>query len=119
MQYTMLIYESEADFARRTDPATQTAYWAEWPRYAQALRDAGVMVAGSGLQPPQTATTLRFRGEERLVQDGPYADTKEQLGGFIIIDVPDLDTALDWAARIPRYPGRTIEVRPNVPPQPR
>ena len=67
-------------------------------------------------QPPDTATVLKFRGDERLVQDGPYADTKEQLGGFYIINVPDLDTALEWAARCPRAPGRIYEVRPNLQP---
>ena len=72
-----------------------------WQAYAEALRHAGVMAGGKGLEPPATATTVRFRGGERTVQDGPYADTKEQLGGFFIIDVPDLDAALDWAARCP------------------
>jgi len=118
MLYTMLIYETGADFSRRADPATREAYLAEWPRYAQALRDAGVYVFGSGLQPPDTATTLRFGGGEPQVQDGPFAETKEQLGGLIVLNLPDLDAALDWAARAPRYPGRVIEVRPNVPSPP-
>jgi len=118
MLYTMLIYETGADFSRRADPATREAYHAEWPRYAQALRDAGVYVFGSGLQPPDTATTLRFGGGEPQVQDGPFAETKEQLGGLIVLNLPDLDAALDWAARAPRYPGRVIEVRPNVPSPP-
>ncbi len=73
-------------------------------------------MSGAGLQPPETATTLKFRDDQRIVQDGPYADTKEQLGGFIMINVPDLDAALDWAARCPRTPGRVLEVRPNLPP---
>ena len=120
MHYTMLIFETEADFARRTDLATREAYWAEWPPYAEALRAAGVMLGGSGLQPPATATTLRFRdGGEPVVQDGPYADTKEQLGGYFLLDVPDLDTALKWAARCPRSPGRAVEIRPNLPSPPR
>ena len=80
-----------------------------------ALRDAGVMVGGAGLQLPEVATTVKLHEGKRLVQDGPYADTKEQLGGYFIIDVPDLDTALDWAARCPVAPGSVIEVRPNVP----
>ena len=75
-----------------------------WQAYAEALRHAGVMAGGKGLEPPSTATTVRFRGGERTVQDGPYADTKEQLGGFFILDVPDLDAALDWAARCPDRP---------------
>ena len=116
MNYTILIYESPEDFAERTDPEKRKHYYAAWPPYSKALKDAGVFVAGSGLQPPETATTLKFRGEQRMVQDGPYADTKEQLGGFIMINVPDLDAALEWAARVPRMPGRVIEVRPNMPP---
>ncbi len=118
MNYTIMIYETAADFAARTDPDPnkKAAYWAPWPLYSKALKDAGVFVGGAGLQPPETATTLKFRDSQRLVQDGPYADTKEQLGGFFIIDVPDLDTALDWAARCPSSPGRVFEVRPNLVP---
>lgn len=117
MNYTILIYETPADFAVRTDPDAkkQADYWAAWPPYSKALKDAGVFVAGAGLQPPETATTLVLKGERRQVQDGPYADTKEQLGGYFVIDVPDLDRALDWAARCPNMPGRVIEVRPNLP----
>ncbi len=116
MNYTLLIYERPADFADRTDPEQQQALWASWAPYTQALREAGVFVGGAGLRPPETATTLKLRGGQRLVQDGPYADTKEQLGGYFIIEVPDLDTALDWAARCPVAPGGVIEVRPNRPP---
>jgi len=115
MNFTMLIYETDAGFARRTDPDVQKreAYWAAWPLYVQALHEAGVYVAGSGLQPPETGTTVTL-GDQRRVQDGPYADTKEQLGGYFVINVPDLDTALEWAARIPAAPGSAIEVRPNL-----
>ena len=118
MNYTFLIYEDAPGFALRTDhdEKKRTAYWSAWPPYAQALRDAGVFVDGAGLEPPQTAVTLRNGARE--VQDGPFADTKEQLGGYFIIDVPDLDAALEWAARIPAAPGSVIEVRPNVVPRP-
>jgi hypothetical protein len=116
MNYTILIYETPADFAIRNDPQKQKEYWAAWPLYTTALKDAGVFVGGAGLQPPETATTLKFNESQRMVQDGPYADTKEQLGGFYMINVPDLDTALDWAARCPRSPGRVLEVRPNLGP---
>jgi len=118
MNYSILIYETPKDFATRADPQTQQAYFASWPPYLKALKDEGVFVAGAGLQPPDTATTMRFLNHQRLVQDGPYADTKEQLGGFVIISVPDLDTALEWAARVPRTPGRVLEVRPALPPTP-
>jgi hypothetical protein len=116
MNYTILIYETPADFATRNDPdpAKRDAYRSSWPSYTKALQDAGVMVGGAGLQPPDTATVLRFKDDQRQVQDGPFADSKEQLGGFYIIDVPDLDTALDWAARCPKSPGRVYEVRPNL-----
>jgi hypothetical protein len=115
MHYSIFIYETAADFAMRKDPEKAPAYWSAWPHYSKALKDAGIFVGGAGLQPPETATTLRFDRDPQI-QDGPYADTKEQLGGFFIINVPDLDTALSWAARIPRAPGRIIEVRPNIPP---
>jgi hypothetical protein len=118
MNYTILIYESPADFAARKDAETMKVQYAAWPPFLQALKDAGVYVTGSGLQPPENGTTLRFQDGKRLVQDGPFADSKEQLGGFVIVDVPDLDTALDWAAKIPRLPGRVFEVRPNMPPMP-
>ena len=114
MKYTLLIYENAAGFALRTDPEKSPAYWAAWPAYAKALEEAGVMVNGAGLQLPDTATTVQIRNGKRHVQDGPFADTKEQLGGYFIIDVPNLDAALDWAARVPAAPGSVIEVRPNL-----
>ena len=112
MNYTLLIYENSAGFALRTDPEKAAAYWAAWPPYSKALRDAGVFVGGAGLQPPATATTVRLGDDKQRVQDGPFAETKEQLGGYYLIDVPDLDTALAWAARVPAAPGSVIEVRP-------
>ncbi len=118
MNFTMLIYENATGFALRATPdaAAREAYWGGFVAYTKALKDAGVMVGGAGLQPPVSATTLRLRDGKRQVQDGPYAETKEQLGGYYVIDVPDLDTALGWAARIPAAPGSVIEVRPNLVP---
>jgi len=116
MNYTILIYETPASFALRSDPQKSEAYWARWPRYKQALVDAGVFVGGAGLQLPQTATTLRLHDGQRVVQDGPYAETKEQLAGYFLIDVPHLDAALDWAARCPVEPEDVVEVRPNLTP---
>ncbi|MDX2101587.1 MAG: YciI family protein [Alphaproteobacteria bacterium] len=112
MQYMLVMLETEADFAKRQDPNAAGAYWGAWMSYAQAIHDAGIQVAGAGLQPPSTATTVRLRDGQRLVQDGPFADTKEQLAGFFIIDVPDLDTALGWAAQAPCASGPGVEVRP-------
>jgi hypothetical protein len=111
MQYVVVIYESAEAFEARSGQ-DQPAYFGAWQAYADALRQAGVMVGGKGLQQPSTGTTVRFHNSERTVQDGPYADTKEQLGGFVILDVPDLDAALEWAARAPLAFGGAVEVRP-------
>jgi hypothetical protein len=113
MHYTLLFYETPEDFSLRTDPLRQQEYLASWSHYAKALRESGIVVSGSGLYPPETATSLRRRDGEMLVQDGPITETKEQLGGFFIIDVPNLDTALEWAARCP---NNTVELRRNLPP---
>jgi hypothetical protein len=115
MKYTILIYESETDFASRTDERRKGPYWGAYRAYTQALREAGIMVGGAPLQPGSLGTTVRQRDGKRQVQDGPYADTKEQLGGFYEIDVADLDTALDWAARCPAAATGAVEVRPNLP----
>jgi len=112
MHYTLLFYESPEDFSARTDPSRQQAYLAGWTHYVKALREAGIVVSSSGLYPPETATTLRRRDGELLVQDGPVTETKEQIGGLFIIDVPDLDKALEWAAR---SPVNAVEVRQNIP----
>ncbi|MBV9077581.1 MAG: YciI family protein [Methylobacteriaceae bacterium] len=109
MQYALIIYEHPQDTARREDPAEAGPYWAGWMAYSQAIGEAGIVVGGAALQPSGTATTVRAGGPARQVQDGPYADTKEQLGGFFLIEVPDLDAALGWAARAP---NGVIEVRP-------
>lgn len=115
MQYTLMFYMSQSEFSARTDPVQKAAFWGAFLPYMQAVKDAGIFKGGAGLEPPDTATTLRTQHGKRAVQDGPYADTKEQLGGFFIIDVPDLDTALDWAARYPAGPHGVVEVRPNLP----
>ena len=115
MKYMLIMCETPAEMSRRDDPAQAPAYWGAWSAYAQAVAQSGVMVAGAGLQLPHTATTLRITGGEREVQDGPFADTKEQLGGFFVIDVPDLDAALAWAARSPAASAGSVEVRPVLP----
>ena len=118
MRFTILTYESAADFDRRKSEKEFPAYRDGWLAYGAALREAGVMVAGAGLQAIDTATTLRSRDGKRNVQDGPYADTKEQLGGFYIIEVPSLDAALEWAAKCPALPNGAVEVRPCLAPWP-
>lgn len=111
MKYMIMVYETESAFRARSGENKGT-YWGAYKAYTQGLRDAGVMEGGHGLQPPLSATTVRLRGGARKVQDGPYADAKEQLGGYYIIDVPNLDTALDWAARCPSAADGAVEVRP-------
>lgn len=108
MKYAILNYANEQDYASgKIHPPAFAAY-------AQALSESGVMIAATGLQPTRTATTVRVQDGHRSVQDGPFADTKEQLGGIYIIDVPDLDTALEWAARNPAASLAGVEVRPIV-----
>jgi hypothetical protein len=114
MRYAIVVYESQAGLEARSDPEYRGAYAA----YVKALAEAGVLAAGAGLEPATTATTLRLQDGKRQVQDGPYADTKEELGGFFLIEVPDLDKALEWAARCPSLATGVVEVRPALPPLP-
>ncbi len=114
MKYCIMVYETLQDFSKRTNQDAQ-AYWAAYSAYGKALHEAQVSAGGQALQPPGTGTTLRLNGGKRHVQDGPYADTKEQLGGFFIVDVPDLDAALEWAARCPAAATGAVEVRPVLP----
>jgi len=114
MKYTIFVYESESDFSARTDAKRKDAYWGAYRAYTQALTEAGVMVGGAALQPPPVATTVRQRDGKRQVQDGPFAEAKEQLGGYYVVDVPNLDKALEWAARCPAASSAAVEVRPNL-----
>ncbi len=114
MHYAIVLTETAEDFARRKD-ASAADYWAGWSAYSQAIVQAGIFVAGAGLMPPEMATTVRLGDAARQVQDGPYSDAKEQLAGFFVIDVPDLDTALEWARQAPDG-GGSAEVRPVLPP---
>jgi hypothetical protein len=107
MNYMILIYQDAGLAMQPQQPIS-----APWMAYTQALREAGVLVGGNRLAPHTAATTVTVRDGKRMVQDGPYADTKEQLGGYYMIDVPDLDAALDWAAKCPGALNGTIEVRP-------
>jgi hypothetical protein len=118
MRYAILVYESPSELAARDDPSRAPAYWAAYTAYSQALSAAGVSVGGAGLHPPAMATTVRLRGGQQQVQDGPFADTKELLGGLFLIDVPTLDDALVWAARCPSAATGSVEVRPQLPPPP-
>ena len=119
MEFLLLALEDEDAFAAREDPARTAEYWSSWQGYLQALTASGVLRSAGGLTPPAAATTLRLREGRRLVQDGPYAETKEQLGGYFVLDVPDVETALEWAARCPSAAYASVEVRPLLagPPQ--
>jgi hypothetical protein len=112
MQYAIIVYESSSELAKRTSPEHQASYWAAWAAYSKAIGEAGVMTGGAGLEPPSLATTVRMKGDKRIVQDGPFAETKEILGGFFLIEVPDLDAALEWGARCPAAATGTVEIRP-------
>src|SRR6516162_8517437 len=109
MKYALLFHASmEQQASRPKDPALRAAGRA----YGEALRAAGVVVFAAGLLPPDKATMVSVREGKRHVQDGPYAEAKEFLGGFVIIDVPNLDAALEWAARNPAAGDGVVEVRP-------
>jgi len=112
VQYAILIYETDDDFEQRVDAERQPAYMAPYEAYVASLREAGVLVGGEVLQHPATATTVSVRSGTRHVQDGPVAHSREQLGGFLIIEVPNLDVALDWAARCPSAGSGRVELRP-------
>jgi hypothetical protein len=105
MQYLLLIYMP-------TDAKPDPAMRPVWMEYTRQLRESGALVAGDALQGLDTAQTVRVREGETLVTDGPFAETKEMLGGYYLIDVPDLDAALGWAAKIPSAGYGSVEVRP-------
>jgi hypothetical protein len=114
MKYALLFY-SQSTAEEYATAATSTAHAdnpeSEWVKYTRAAREAGVLVAAEQLTHSETATSVRVRGGDRLITDGPFMETKEHLLGFFLIDVPDLDAALDWAARTPIASGGTVEVR--------
>ena len=107
-QYLLLIYTPVDGPPAGTDPE-QTARWFD---YTESLKEAGVHVGGEALQPVESATTVRVRDGETQVIDGPFAETKEILAGFYMLDCPDLDTALEHAARMPNIHYGSTEVRP-------
>src|SRR5258708_39295579 len=111
MHYMLLIHADERAF--ETLPAEQVATaMGAYMAYTQALRDAKVLVVSDRLKPSSASTTVRVADGQTKVLDGPFADTKEQLGGFYMIDVPDLDAALSWAARCPGAQHGAVEARP-------
>ena len=112
MKYSLLLYADPQ--APAPGSGVEAAPPQEWTDYTKELMNAGVMIGGEQLELSDTATTVRVRQGERLLSDGPFAETKEHLLGFFLVDVPDLDTALRWAERIPFIRYGTVEVRPVV-----
>ena len=115
MHYMLLFNETAAERGKRSDPAQAGPYWGAWNAYMGAIAQSGAMVSGNGLQPPELSTTLRVENGTRHVVDGPFADSKEMLGGYVIVDVADLDAALEWAARAPCATAGSVEIRPVLP----
>ena len=111
MQYLLLIYRSEAEMAK-IPPAELNAMYAEYGKFTQEITDSDNYVGGNPLKPTTTATTVRVRDSKRVVTDGPFAETNEQLGGYYLIEAKDLDQAISIAARIPGARVGSIEVRP-------
>ena len=109
MRYMLLIYGNEGGMMGASEEEQQ-AEMAKWFQYTEELRTNGVSTAGDALQP--TATCVRDNGGEPLVTDGPYAETKEQLGGYYVLDVENLDAAIEWAHKCPAANYGTIELRP-------
>jgi hypothetical protein len=111
MKFLAIIYNDESMYATAT-PEQIGAIFAAHGKFGEDSRAAGVFAGGEGLEPSSAATTVRVRDGERLLTDGPYAETKEQLGGYYLLECKDLDDALNWAAQIPEAQTGSIEVRP-------
>lgn len=111
MQYMLLIYDEEKAWAKMSQ-AEAGKMLSDYGAFTQAIKQSGHFQAGAPLQPTQTATTVRLREGRRITTDGPFAETKEQLAGYYLIDAKDLDEALAIAAKIPSASIGSIEVRP-------
>jgi hypothetical protein len=116
MKYALLIYAAEKDWAEKSKEE-QGSIYAEYWNYSGELKKSGKMISCEPLDPTSTATTIRVRDGKTIPTDGPFADTKEQLGGIYVIDVKDLNEAITWASKIPDARTGSIEVRPlmNIP----
>jgi hypothetical protein len=110
----LLIYTDTDQSGPEPDTPEFQAERAGWFALNDALRDAGVLVSGDALEGIDLATTIRVRDGKRLTTDGPFAETKEVLGGYYLLDVPDLDAALEWASKVPNLERGSVEVRPMV-----
>lgn len=113
MKYAFLLYENEANFVDAS-PELKGKIFAAYGAYTQALTEAGAFVAGEPVDPAAEGALVSLANGETRVQDGPFTEAKEQLGGFYVVDVPDLDSAVDWAARCPCAQTGVVEIRPAV-----
>jgi hypothetical protein len=111
MQYLLMVYVNEASWPKMSK-AEQEQGIAAYGAYTEALHKAGVLKSSNRLQPVSAATTVRLANGKPQVLDGPYVDSKEQVGGYYLIDVPDLDAAISWASRCPGASHGVVEVRP-------
>jgi hypothetical protein len=111
MKYLLTIYGDESRF-EQASPEEMKATLAAYGAFGEEIEKAGVHLGGEGLQPSSTATTVSVRDGEKVVTDGPFAETKEQLGGFYLLECKDLDEAVEWAAKIPGAQSGSVEVRP-------
>ena len=114
MKYLLLICDEEKIWDGMSE-AERKAIYAEYGQFSEEIRASGQMITGAQLQPVSTATSVRVRDGKRLVTDGPFAETREQLGGYYLVEAADLDEAIGLASRIPSAKMGTIEVRPLVP----
>jgi hypothetical protein len=111
MKFLLTIYGEESGWGDAS-PEEIGQVMAAYEAFGRAAAEAGVLVGGEGLQPTSTATTVRVRDNETLTTDGPFAETREQLGGYYLLDCSDLDDAIGWAARVPGAQNASVEVRP-------
>lgn len=109
MRYLLLIYENEKN---QPEFVGNEAEFQKWMDYTERLKASGSYVAGEALMPTSSATTVRVKNGKRVTTDGPFAETKEQLGGYYLVDCKDLDEALKWAEQIPSADRGPVEVRP-------
>lgn len=116
MRYMIAAYESPEGFAARRGrddgSKREGEYWEQWKAYGKALAQAGVVVEMNGLQPRDAVRTVRLRAGAREVREGPYAETRDQLGGYFIVEVPDEESALHWAGLCPAALSGAVEIRP-------
>lgn len=118
MKYAFLFYETPDAMAKRDGAPDSAQYWAAWRSYMDLVQQSGAMESGKGLQHPATKTRVSRNGSERVVEDGPFAEGHEELGGFIIVEAADLDAAIALAEQAPcAAPGRGhVELRPCLVP---